>query len=115
NICLASVATFMASALYHEYIILMFMPGQPHGLNACFFLLNGFLCLVQIKLQKVTGFGGAKGTWGKGVFWGCIGWVAMWTILVVTSPLFAGTYARSGLLMTIPIPEVVLDFIMSVI
>ncbi|KAJ3073653.1 hypothetical protein HDU98_000995 [Podochytrium sp. JEL0797] len=108
----ASVVTFVASAVYHEYMIAMFMPNESHGSNFSFFLLHGVLCLAQIKAQKWTGFGIS---WGKGVGWDVMGGVVTWLVVLATSPLFAGAFARSGLLATLPVPMGVVQWIQSYI
>ncbi|KAI9342267.1 hypothetical protein BDR26DRAFT_282162 [Obelidium mucronatum] len=108
NLRIASIVAFLASALYHEAVLIFFMPGQPHFVNGAFFLLHGVLCLLQLKLQKITGFGYS---WGRGKMWDWVGWAATMWVLVTTSPLFARGYARSGLLMSVVVPEAALDFV----
>ncbi|KAJ3014320.1 UNVERIFIED_CONTAM: hypothetical protein HDU68_000340, partial [Siphonaria sp. JEL0065] len=106
---IASMSAFFMSALLHEFLIFMYLPGQGFGENTAFFLLQGLFCFMQIYLQRLTGFGK---TWGTGVAGNVVGWT--WTIglLVWMSPLFVGPYARSGVFVddfVLPIPPVVME------
>ncbi|KAI9342256.1 hypothetical protein BDR26DRAFT_859428 [Obelidium mucronatum] len=112
HLAIASFAAFVASAIFHEYVVFMFMTNEPFGQNGAFFLLNGVLCVIQHLFQHVTGLGH---TWGKGPLWNLLGWGVTLTILLKTSPLFVGTYARSGVMMLWPVPKILFDYFQSVI
>ncbi|KAI8609048.1 hypothetical protein BC830DRAFT_888052 [Chytriomyces sp. MP71] len=75
HLAIASCLTFLASGLYHEYCVFMFMPGELPGPTGLFFVLNGAACLVQVTFQRYTGYGT---TWGTGRFWEFIGCPPMW-------------------------------------
>ncbi|KAI9342266.1 hypothetical protein BDR26DRAFT_282137 [Obelidium mucronatum] len=91
---IAVMASFTFSALYHEYLIFNFFTEPSLGENFCFFMLQGIFCVIQVYFQKLTGFGK---TWGRGgVFWNFVGWSCTMGLLLITSPMFVGPYARFG-------------------
>ncbi|KAI8612560.1 hypothetical protein BC830DRAFT_1136118 [Chytriomyces sp. MP71] len=111
---IASLAAFLLSAIIHEYLVFLFLEHR-FGENTCFFLLQAVFCFAQVELQRATGFGR---TWGRGFFGSLFGWTCTMLLLLCTSPLFIGPYARAGFLlheMQIPVPTSIMDFAKTVI
>ncbi|KAJ3285198.1 hypothetical protein HDU79_007504 [Rhizoclosmatium sp. JEL0117] len=103
----ATFASFCFSAMFHEYILVLLMPDEKAGVQFTFFIINGVLCIAQIWLQRMTGFGIS---WGFGRGWKVVGWALTAATLLTTAPLFVGSYARTGTMMQLPVPDRVVSF-----
>ncbi|KAI9342360.1 hypothetical protein BDR26DRAFT_859668 [Obelidium mucronatum] len=112
QLAIATLASFLFSSLFHEYIMVLLMPREPLGLNTLFFMLHGVLCVFQVSMQRITGYGI---NWGAGPGWSVLGWIATMITLLITCPLFVGQYARSGVMMQFPVSPIVLDFFKTIV
>ncbi|KAI9331601.1 hypothetical protein BDR26DRAFT_870080 [Obelidium mucronatum] len=108
KVILSSLAAFGMSSLLHEYFIFMLTNETLFGENTLFFMAHGILCVLQVEIQRYTGFGR---TWGTGLIWNVLGWFATMTVLLFTSPLFVAPFGRSQIVLSValPIPAILFD------
>ncbi|KAI9344872.1 hypothetical protein BDR26DRAFT_856876 [Obelidium mucronatum] len=118
NAMIATMATFIVSGIFHEYCVFVFIDNTQggskprYGENMVFFLLHGVLCVTQVFLAKLSKFGE---TWGNGLIWKFISWLATVSILLITCPLLAAPMGRSGLLLSVPMPSFLVDTFKAVL
>ncbi|KAJ3240234.1 hypothetical protein HDU81_004371 [Chytriomyces hyalinus] len=88
NTRIASLATFLASAVYHMYCVAVFMPRESMYSTAVFFVVQGLACVAESTLRRRIH--------------GRFGWCFAMAVLVWSSPMFAGSFARSRVLHSLP-------------
>ncbi|KAI9342358.1 hypothetical protein BDR26DRAFT_1006819 [Obelidium mucronatum] len=112
QLAIATFASFLFSALFHEYTAVLLFSGEPLAVNSVFFIMHGILCILQVSIQRISGYGIS---WGVGPGWSVLGWIATMITLLVTCPLFLGQYARSAVMVQCPVSPQVLAFFKTIV